>query len=51
MDSLLFTLLLVAFVATFFNFKRVAISSFVVTMLLYMYWFSYHATETLDINL
>lgn len=51
MDSLLFALLSVTFIATFLNYKKIVISSFVTTMLLYMYWFAYHATDTLDINL
>lgn len=51
MDVLLFLLLSLAFIFIYVGHKNTAITLFATTMLVYMYWFSYHATDTLNINL
>jgi len=51
MDVLLFSLLLLAFILIYKGKKLPALAAFGATMLLYVYWFSYHATDTININL
>lgn len=51
MDALLFLLLSLAFISIYLGHKKPSLVLFSGTMLLYIYWFSYHATDTLNINL
>jgi len=51
MDVLLFSLLLLAFILIYKGKKLPALATFTTTMFLYIYWFSYHATDKININL
>jgi len=51
MDALLFLLLSLIFISIYLGHKKPALALFSGTILLYIYWFSYHATDTLNINL
>lgn len=51
MIALLFALLLVAMLLAWGNRKRSALAVFAVTLLMSIYWFRFHATETLAIVL
>lgn len=51
MDVLLFLLLTITFVLIYIGKRKPAIVTFGVTMLIYIYWFSYHADDKLNINL
>ncbi len=51
MDVLLFLLLTLIFVSIYLGHKKPALILFSGTIVLYIYWFSYHATDALNINL
>lgn len=51
MIALLFALLVVCMILSFFALNRVAYSVFAVTFLLSLYWLKYHATSVLTIQL
>ena len=51
MIVLLFSLLTLTFLAIYFGYKKVSFSLFSVTMVLFVSWFAYHSTDTLNINL
>lgn len=51
MDVLIFGLMLCSFVLIYLGRKKETLISFTVSILLLAYWFSYHATDKLNINL
>jgi len=51
MDALIFGLFLLIFILVLKGRKKPAAVTFGVTMLLFIYWFSYHVTDKIDINL
>lgn len=51
MISLLFSLFLVAMVLAVVNKQKFSLAAFSVAMILTVYWFNHHATDTLDILL
>ena len=51
MDVTLFSLLTLAFITIFFGLRKISFSLFGATMLIYVYWFAFHATDKLNINL
>ena len=51
MMSLLFSLFLIAMIFTMVNKQIFSLATFSVALILTVYWFSYHVTDTLDILL
>ena len=49
MISLLFSLFLIAMIATMVNKRIFSLATFSVALILTLYWFNYHATDSLDI--
>lgn len=51
MQSLLFLGLLVSYLLAVYNARKYSLILFSVTLLVYVYWFNYHVTESVNINL
>ena len=51
MISLLFSLYLIAMISIMVNKRILSLATFSVALILTVYWFSYHATDTLNILL
>jgi hypothetical protein len=51
MTSLLFSLFLIAMIATMVNKRIFSLATFSVALILTLYWFNYQLTDTLDILL
>jgi len=51
MDTFIFTMLLVTFLFIFNGYKKYATYSFFFSLFLVLVWFSYHATDKLNINI
>ena len=51
MQSILFFGLLVSYLLALYNMRKYSLILFAVTLLMYVYWFNYHVTEPVNINL
>ena len=51
MISLLFSLFLIAMISAIVNKQIFSLATFSVALIVTVYWFNYHATDTLDILL
>jgi hypothetical protein len=51
MISLLFSLFLIAMISTLVNKRILSLAIFSVALILTVYWFNYHVTDSLDILL